>query len=74
MSFSSCAPTWIFVGFRSAKARPCAERKATIMSTMIQAIVYDAVGTLIHVQPAVSALYADVGQRFGSKLDAVAMT
>lgn len=37
---------------------------------MIQAIVYDAVGTLIHVQPAVAAIYADVGRRFGSKLDA----
>ncbi len=35
---------------------------------MIQAIVYDAVGTLMHVQPA--AIYAEVGRRFGSKLDA----
>jgi putative hydrolase of the HAD superfamily len=37
---------------------------------MIQAIVYDAVGTLIHVQTAVAVLYADVGRRFGSRLDA----
>ena len=37
-----------------------------MMNTMIKAIVYDAVGTLIHVQPAVSAIYAEVGRRFGS--------
>jgi putative hydrolase of the HAD superfamily len=35
---------------------------------MIRAIVYDAVGTLIHVQPSVAALYVEVGQRFGSRL------
>jgi putative hydrolase of the HAD superfamily len=37
---------------------------------MIQAIAYDAVGTLIHVQPSVASIYADVGRRFGSRLDA----
>src|ERR1019366_5638265 len=37
---------------------------------MIQAIVYDAVGTLLHVQPTVAALYAEAGRRFGSRLDA----
>jgi putative hydrolase of the HAD superfamily len=37
---------------------------------MIQAIVYDAVGTLIHVEPAVGAIYAEVGRRFGSRLEA----
>jgi putative hydrolase of the HAD superfamily len=37
---------------------------------MIRAIVYDAVGTLIHVQPSVGAIYADIGQRFGSRLGA----
>jgi putative hydrolase of the HAD superfamily len=37
---------------------------------MIQAIVYDAVGTLIHVQPSVGAIYATIGQRFGSRLSA----
>jgi putative hydrolase of the HAD superfamily len=35
---------------------------------MIQAIVYDAVGTLLHVQPNVASIYADIGQRFGSLL------
>ena len=34
---------------------------------MIQAIVYDAVGTLIHVQPAVTAIYRDIGRQFGSQ-------
>ena len=37
---------------------------------MIQAIVYDAVGTLMHVNPSVEAVYADVGRRFGSRLEA----
>lgn len=36
---------------------------------MIQAIVYDAVGTLIHVQPSVATIYAAVGRRFGSQLE-----
>jgi putative hydrolase of the HAD superfamily len=36
---------------------------------MIQAIVYDAVGTLIHVQPAVASIYAEIGRAFGSRLD-----
>jgi putative hydrolase of the HAD superfamily len=37
---------------------------------MIKAIVYDAVGTLIHVQPALAAIYAEVGRRFGTRLKA----
>lgn len=37
---------------------------------MIQAIVYDAVGTLIHVQPSVASIYAEFGKRFGSQLRA----
>jgi putative hydrolase of the HAD superfamily len=36
---------------------------------MIQAIVYDAVGTLIHVKPSVARLYAECGRRHGSRLD-----
>ena len=39
------------------------------MNEMLQAIVYDAVGTLIHVEPSAAAIYAQVGQRFGSRLD-----
>ena len=34
---------------------------------MIRAIVYDAVGTLIHVTPSVAEIYAAVGRRFGSR-------
>ena len=33
----------------------------------MKAIVYDAVGTLLHVNPSVAAIYADVGRRFGSR-------
>ncbi len=36
----------------------------------VKAIVYDAVGTLIHVTPSVAQIYADVGRRFGSRLEA----
>ena len=35
---------------------------------MIQAIVYDAVGTLMHVRPSVEAVYAKTAHRFGSQL------
>ncbi len=35
---------------------------------MIRAIVFDAVGTLIHPDPPAAAVYADVGRRFGSRL------
>ena len=34
----------------------------------INAVVFDAVGTLIYPDPAVAAVYAAVGRRFGSKL------
>jgi putative hydrolase of the HAD superfamily len=37
---------------------------------MIRAIVFDAVGTLIHVRPSVASIYVDVGRRFGSRLSA----
>lgn len=40
---------------------------------MIEAIVYDAVGTLIHVRPSVAAIYADIAGRFGSKLEPYAI-
>jgi putative hydrolase of the HAD superfamily len=36
---------------------------------MIRAIVYDAVGTLIHVKPSVAALYVEVARRHGGRLD-----
>ncbi|MEI7684541.1 MAG: HAD-IA family hydrolase [Planctomycetota bacterium] len=35
----------------------------------MRAVVFDAVGTLIHPQPKVSQIYADIGRRHGSKLD-----
>jgi putative hydrolase of the HAD superfamily len=34
---------------------------------MIRAIVYDAVGTLIHVRPSVAEVYVEYGRRFGSR-------
>ena len=34
----------------------------------IRAIIFDAVGTLIHPQPSAGAVYAEIGKRFGSKL------
>jgi putative hydrolase of the HAD superfamily len=37
---------------------------------MIRAIVYDAVGTLIHVQPSVGAIYARIGRQFASSVGA----
>jgi putative hydrolase of the HAD superfamily len=37
--------------------------------TEIKAIVYDAVGTLIHVTPSVAEIYVQFGRQFGSKLD-----
>jgi putative hydrolase of the HAD superfamily len=38
--------------------------------TAVRAIFFDAVGTLIHPQPAAPAVYAAIGARFGSRLDA----
>lgn len=35
----------------------------------VRAIFFDAVGTVIHPVPAVGAVYAEIGQRFGSRLD-----
>lgn len=40
---------------------------------MIRAIAFDAVGTLIHPDPPAAEIYAAVGQRFGSRLDARAI-
>ena len=39
----------------------------------IQAVVFDAVGTLIHVEPSFDRIYAEVGRRFGSQLDDAAV-
>jgi putative hydrolase of the HAD superfamily len=36
----------------------------------VRAVVFDAVGTLIHPEPAAAVVYADVGRRFGSRLTA----
>lgn len=35
----------------------------------IRAVVFDAVGTLIHPEPAAAAVYAEAGRLFGSRLD-----
>ena len=40
---------------------------------MIRAIVFDAVGTLIHCNPSVGGIYAEFGQQFGSRQDAVSI-
>ena len=39
----------------------------------VQAVVFDAVGTLIHPEPAAATVYADVGRRHGSRLTAGAI-
>ena len=36
----------------------------------IRAVFFDAVGTLLHPQPDAATVYAEVGRRFGSSLDA----
>jgi putative hydrolase of the HAD superfamily len=41
--------------------------------TVLPAIVFDAVGTLIHPSPSVAVVYARVGQRHGSRLDEAAV-
>jgi putative hydrolase of the HAD superfamily len=40
---------------------------------MIRAIVFDAVGTLIHCKPSVGGIYAEFGQRYGSRQDEAAI-
>jgi putative hydrolase of the HAD superfamily len=40
----------------------------------VGAVVFDAVGTIIHPNPPAPALYAEVGQRFGSKRSASEIT
>src|SRR5262245_54780253 len=35
----------------------------------IQAVAFDAVGTLLFPEPSAAVVYADVGRRFGSRLD-----
>ena len=37
----------------------------------VKAVFFDAVGTLIHPEPSAGEIYAQVGQRYGSRLDAV---
>jgi len=37
--------------------------------TPVRAVVFDAVGTLLHPDPAAVAIYVEVGRRFGSQLD-----
>ncbi len=39
----------------------------------VRAVVFDAVGTLIHPEPPAAAVYAEAGRRFGSRLDAAAV-
>jgi putative hydrolase of the HAD superfamily len=39
----------------------------------IRAVVFDAVGTLLHPEPPAPAVYAEVGHRFGSRLDTAAI-
>lgn len=39
----------------------------------IEAVVFDAVGTIIHPEPAAPLVYAEVGRRFGSRLAAEAI-
>jgi putative hydrolase of the HAD superfamily len=40
----------------------------------VRAIVFDAVGTLIHPEPAAALVYAEAGQRFGSSHSTTAIT
>jgi putative hydrolase of the HAD superfamily len=42
--------------------------------TGVRAVVFDAVGTLIRPDPPAHAVYADVGRRFGSRLDQAVIT
>jgi putative hydrolase of the HAD superfamily len=44
-----------------------------LLSRDVRAIVFDAVGTVIHPEPPASAVYAAVGRRFGSRLSAAAI-
>jgi putative hydrolase of the HAD superfamily len=39
------------------------------ISSEIRAVVFDAVGTLIHPEPPVAVVYAEAGRRFGSRHD-----
>lgn len=39
-----------------------------ILGGTIRAVVFDAVGTLIHPQPSAADIYAEVGRRYGSRL------
>ncbi len=40
------------------------------MHRPIRAVVFDAVGTLIHAEPSVVRVYAEIGRRYGSRLNA----
>ena len=37
--------------------------------TPMRAVVFDAVGTLLHPDPAAAEVYVEIGLRFGSQLD-----
>lgn len=38
-------------------------------TTLIRAVLFDAVGTVLHPEPSAAAVYAEYGQRFGSRLE-----
>src|SRR5437016_5097413 len=40
-----------------------------MLSPTIRAVFFDAVGTLLHPEPAASVVYAEVGRRHGSRYD-----
>ncbi len=42
--------------------------QATLIPSGVRAVFFDAVGTLLHPDPPAAAVYAEVGQRFGSRL------
>jgi putative hydrolase of the HAD superfamily len=44
-----------------------------LLPNSIRAVFFDAVGTLIHPDPPASDVYANVGRRFGSRLDSTAI-
>lgn len=45
-------------------------RLPSVIPPGVRAIYFDAVGTVIHPRPSAGAVYADIGRRFGSQLDA----
>jgi putative hydrolase of the HAD superfamily len=57
-----------------AARRETLTERPVLSTNSIRAIFFDAVGTLIHPEPPASAVYAEVGQRFGSCLTAAAIS